>query len=83
MRDERFESAVASLSVLQIIGFVLIAAAPILPTFVHALISITGFAAVVKIHLPLEDHQTPLAFVAAVSGVGIIIFSCLKIAAAT
>ena len=65
-------------SFLQIAGMLLIFGWAWLPRFSGALISVCGFAAVVKVFLPLAEHQSTLGVIAAVSGVGIVIAGCVK-----
>jgi len=55
-------------SILQILGLILI-----IFKVAPAIITICGFAAIVKIFLPLKGHQTPFGYTAAFAGLGIII----------
>ncbi len=70
-------------SLLQIIGLILVIISSFLPLFVWVIIGISGFAATVKIFLPLENHQSFFSFIATLCGIGIIIFSCLYVALIT
>ena len=68
---------------LQIIGYALIPAAITSSSslsFAWVIIGISGFAAVVKVFLPLESHQGKPTTAASFCGFGIIILSCLKVA---
>lgn len=63
---------------LQIAGLLLAIVWKLLPRFTGALISICGFAAIVKVFLPLANHQNTINVIAAFAGVGIIFFGCIK-----
>ncbi len=69
-------------SILQIVGFLLILGLFVwneLPKSVWALICISGFAAIVQIFLPLDNHQNILYLLAAVCGFGLIIVGLNRI----
>ena len=65
-------------SVLQILGLSVLFCWKWLPRFTGALISITGFAAVVKFFLLLPGHQSTFSVIAALAGIGIIVIGCIK-----
>jgi hypothetical protein len=65
-------------SLLQITGLFLILGWKWLPRFTGALISVCGFAAVVRVFLPLANHQSVLFVVAAICGVGVIAIGAVK-----
>lgn len=65
-------------NLLQITGLFLILGWKWLPRFTGALISVCGFAAVVKVFLPLAGHQSTIGVVAAICGVGIVVVGAVK-----
>lgn len=62
---------------LQISGLFMIIFVDHLPPFFWVFVGITGLAAVVKIFLPLPNHQSSTAICGAVVGAGIVILSVM------
>jgi len=69
-------------SLLQILGLFLIMGMPLFPKwfprFIGILLGVCGFAAVVKVFLPLEFHQSLLGIAAAFCGGGIMFMGYFK-----
>lgn len=61
-----------------ILGVILLAGFIWLPRFTGVFISIGGFAAVIRLFLPLADHQNPSSIIGAIGGVCLIILGAIK-----
>ena len=70
------ESLSALCSVLQIVGLVLSIAWRRLPAFVGVIIGISGFAAVVKVFLPISTGAGPMTYFAGLVGLATVAISC-------
>ncbi len=65
-------------SLVEIVGLFLIVGWKWLPQYTGALISVGGFATMVKVFLPLPGHQSMLTVIAAFCGCVVIVMGCQK-----